>query len=121
MSIAEQPNRSLVPAPNSTIAKRSEALVVRGVRDFELAVEGPANYNLGVKLEFGAHRNFAAAAEHYRKAAESGHVAAQCLLSDMYETGQGVKRDHGEASRWFSKAREVIGPSHSMVEETESS
>ncbi|MBP5787576.1 MAG: sel1 repeat family protein, partial [Kiritimatiellae bacterium] len=37
----------------------------------------------------GTERDYAAAAEWYRKAAEQGHAAAQCLLGVMLAEGRG--------------------------------
>jgi TPR repeat protein len=39
-----------------------------------------------------------------RKAAEHGHVGAQCDLGVYYANGQGVTKDDAEAIKWFSKA-----------------
>jgi hypothetical protein len=98
---------SLVPTSGSGLASRSEALVLRGVRDLEAQIEAPTEYKLGVQFEFGATRSLAAAAVHYRKAANLGHIAAQCVLSALYETGVGVEQNQEEAARWFARFREA--------------
>ena len=40
----------------------------------------------------------------YRKAAEQGHVGAQCSLGVMYANGKGVPKDYVEAYAWWSVA-----------------
>lgn len=54
----------------------------------------------------GVAKDEAEACKWYRKAAEQGHVVAQCRLGDMYLRGQGVEGDEGEAARWYYKAAE---------------
>ena len=49
-------------------------------------------------------RDFAAAAEWYREAAEQGLADAQFRCGLMYENGEGVARNDGEALRWYRKA-----------------
>jgi TPR repeat protein len=44
------------------------------------------------------------AAFRWRKAAEQGNAQAQFNLGNMYESGQGVSRDHTEAANWYRKA-----------------
>ena len=117
MGVDDHSDRSLILASNLGITKRSEALVARGIRDFENSVEAPAEYKLATKLEFGAAPNLAAAAEHYKKAADFGHVASQFLLSDLYETGCGVDHNQAEATRWFSRVREAAKSEHSRPED----
>ena len=45
-------------------------------------------------------------AKSSQKAAEQGQAHAQSNLGVMYTNGQGVKRDHAEAVRWYRKAAE---------------
>lgn len=46
------------------------------------------------------------AVAYYRKAAEQGHADGEFGLGRMYATGEGVKRDIGEARRWITRAAE---------------
>lgn len=112
---------SLVPTSRFGIAKRSEAMVVRGLRDLEAKMEAPAEYELGVNFEFGASRNLTAAAVHYQKAAELGHIAAQCVMCHLLETGSGIEQDHLGAARWFGRVRAAAASwSQTPIEETNS-
>lgn len=42
-----------------------------------------------------------------RQAAELGHAAGMFQLGQLYETGQGVKKDYTEALRWYKQAAEL--------------
>ena len=42
----------------------------------------------------------------YRKAAEQGHMDAQCDLGYCYINGKGVSKDEVEAMKWYRKAAE---------------
>ena len=53
-----------------------------------------------------AAKDYAAAAEAYRRSAESGSGQGQYMLSWMYAEGKGVKRDRKEADHWMRKAAE---------------
>lgn len=46
----------------------------------------------------------AAAAPHYRRAAEYGHVESQYILATMYRTGRGLPRDMNLAIQWYSRS-----------------
>src|SRR5208283_2803017 len=52
----------------------------------------------------GVPRDYAQAAEHFRKSAEQGYAPAQTGLGSCYALGQGVKQDYAEALRWYRKA-----------------
>ncbi len=49
-------------------------------------------------------RNYQAALEWYRKAAEQGYASAQVNLGSLYAEGQGTPQDFQEALRWYHKA-----------------
>jgi TPR repeat protein/class 3 adenylate cyclase len=49
-------------------------------------------------------KNYAAALDRYRSAAEQGNAHAQARLGAMYRNGNGVDRDYAEAMRWYRKA-----------------
>ena len=42
----------------------------------------------------------------YQKAAEQGHVFAQCVLGSMYRFGNGVAKSEVDAVKWYRKAAE---------------
>ena len=73
----DEGSTSIVPTLAANIVKRSDALVLRGIRDLQTSTEAPAEYRIGVQFEFGASQNRVAAATHYAKAAELGYIAAQ--------------------------------------------
>jgi TPR repeat protein len=52
----------------------------------------------------GVARDFAAAVNWYRKAAEQGDAYGQYSLGLMYYGGQGVPRDYAVAVSWFLRA-----------------
>ena len=51
-----------------------------------------------------AQRWYRKAADSYRKAAESGDPSAQLMLAHLYESGNGVPQDKGEAEKWLRRA-----------------
>ena len=65
-----------------------------------------ALYKQGAAYYFGesVDKNFAKAAEYYRKAAEQGYAQAQCELGVMYEKGEGVPQSYAEALGWYRTA-----------------
>lgn len=70
------------------------------------AAEAGAQYRLAVDHFLGTHprANDGRALYWYRRAAEQGHVPAQLLLGQMYESGWGVASDRAEAVRWYRRA-----------------
>ncbi len=50
--------------------------------------------------------DYEAAAKALRKSAEGGNAAAQNRLGLLYNEGQGVPRNYGQAKHWFEKAAE---------------
>ena len=68
------------------------------------ADEAQDEYDLGVQA-FDA-KQYEAAAEHYRKAAELGHSGGQNALGYCYYYGLGVERDYEKAVEWYRKAAE---------------
>lgn len=67
-----------------------------------------AQYELGYLYEHGTgrHRDYAIAAQWYRRAAEAGHMNAQYRLGTFYGYGRGVEQDDEEAARWYRVAGE---------------
>ncbi|KAL9541095.1 hypothetical protein PS6_010462 [Mucor atramentarius] len=71
---------------------------------------GEARYRMG-KLcmanddSFG--RNYQAAKKHFEDAALMGHGGARYSLGQMYEQGQGVKKDYAIAKRYYHQALDV--------------
>lgn len=52
----------------------------------------------------------AAAAPHYRQAAENDHAEAQYVLATMYKTGRGMPRDPEAALQWYGRSAEAGYP-----------
>jgi len=52
----------------------------------------------------------AAAAPHYRQAAENDHAEAQYILATMYKTGRGMQRDPELALQWYGRSAEAGYP-----------
>jgi len=59
-------------------------------------------YHLGCWLD--DQRHYAIAAECYYLAAKKGHVDAMRNLGIMYDIGEGVKKDHEKARKWYGEA-----------------
>jgi TPR repeat protein len=80
----------------------------------KLAEEGHAHarYMLGMMHSFGegGPSDPAAAARHYRLAADAGHTVAQYCLAALHAQGRGVPQDYAEAMRWYRKAAEGGDP-----------
>lgn len=96
----------LVPSSGQTLARRSDALVIRGICELEAAERLLAMTEFERGLECAVGDRFAQAAVHYRKAAELGHAQAQFNLGEMYLTGKGVNHNPEEAARWLARIRE---------------
>ena len=52
----------------------------------------------------------AAAAPHYRQAADNDHAEAQYVLATMYKTGRGLPRDVDLAMQWYRRAADAGYP-----------
>lgn len=98
---AQSPN-TVTPHSNETVShsriKKLLGKAERGDSDaqFEIAV----NAHLGR----GMKQDVAQALHWLRRAAGSGHAAAENWLGVLYESGKGVSRDAREASRWYLRA-----------------
>ena len=78
------------------------------------ANDADAQYQLGLWYYEGGNeaveRDYAKAAEWFRKAAEQGHAGAQYKLGDCYHYGDGIAQDlsvadrQAEAVEWYRKA-----------------
>jgi len=68
--------------------------------------EYPNDAQLSFQLSRAYYKaqNVGAAVDQLRKAAERGYASAQYNLGVMYEYGQGVSQDYGEALIWYRKA-----------------
>ena len=58
----------------------------------------------------GVVKDYSAAAQCYRKAAETGYAPAQYNLAHLYENGMGVERNLSRAAAWYRKAAEQGDP-----------
>ena len=83
-----------------------------GLRSDSRLREAEENYRRGLAAADGVGRqkDYMAAAEYYRKAAESGYVPAQYNLAYLYENGMGVKQDFAQAAVWYRKAADQGDP-----------
>ncbi len=54
-----------------------------------------------------AEKDFEGAAMFYKRAAEAGHVRAQCSYGKCLFTGSGTAKDEAEAFRWFKKSADA--------------
>jgi TPR repeat protein len=54
--------------------------------------------------QFHREKNYVAAVEWIRKAADQGFAAAQCSLGGLYREGSGVAKSHTLAYEWMRKA-----------------
>jgi TPR repeat protein len=52
-------------------------------------------------------KNYVGAFEAFRRAAEAGNAHAELGLGVLYEFGQGVAQNDGEAARWYRKAADA--------------
>jgi len=105
----DEPTRSnsLIPTSGQALARRSDALVVRGIRDLETTERAYAEAELERGIECEGAEKFADAAIHYRNAAELGHAWAQFRLAEMYQGGKGIEQNLHEAQVWFGRIREA--------------
>ncbi len=106
--------------PTAVLADFNDGVVAHAMGDYERALQtllplaqtsdhAYAQYFIGVMYANGqgVDRDFAAAAEWYRKAAEQGVAAAQARLGRLYEDGQGVPRDMEFAYAWYAVATKL--------------
>jgi hypothetical protein len=68
--------------------------------------ESHSKHDLAIQLAYGFRRDFVAAADLYREAANSGFAGSQNNLGDLYETGRGVAKNDQFAIYWFTRAAE---------------
>lgn len=70
--------------------------------------DAEAQFNLGVIYDNGegVPRDYKAAREWFRKAAEQGNAMAQNSLGLMYADGQDEPQDYQKAAEWIRKAAE---------------
>jgi uncharacterized protein len=100
------PGNDLVLSSGQALARRSDALVIRGVCELEAAERLRAMAEFERGLVCAVAKSLAQAAVHYRKAAELGHAQAQFNLAEMYLIGSGVNHNPEEAAQWFARIRE---------------
>ena len=63
-------------------------------------------FSAGLKLKSAAKPSFEEAAKLYRSSADLGFAGAQNNLGDMYESGEGVPKNHKAAIYWYTRAAE---------------
>jgi TPR repeat protein len=74
--------------------------------------EAESNFLRGIQFSEGdgVAKDYSAAAQFYRKAADAGYAPAQYNLAHSYENGLGVERDLSQAAAWYRKAAEQGDP-----------
>lgn len=82
---------------NSDVKKRGTNILQETENAEEWFNKGEENYS---------KMNYKEACKWFLKAAEQGHVMAQCELAFVYATGLGVPRNETEAFKWYRKAAE---------------
>jgi TPR repeat protein len=75
--------------------------VITSAKVYVASLEGDRYY-----FGKGVSKDFAEAANLFRRAAERGSAEAQNRLGICFLTGHGVARDYSEAVKWFRKAAE---------------
>jgi TPR repeat protein len=65
-----------------------------------------AHFRFQLSRAYYEAKNFQAAVDQLKKAAEQGYASAQYNLGVMYEYGKSVSQDYGEALIWYRKAAE---------------
>ncbi len=71
-----------------------------------LLLAGPSSAGFEEGVAAYERGDYAAALREFMPLAEGGHPLAQAYLGDMYLYGQGVRRDDGEAAKWYREAAE---------------
>ena len=105
-SHGREANTGLQHVPTGTalaLNPTRSGLIARGRRD---ATTAAANTHYQQAIAHFHARNFTAAAAAFTVAAEHGHAESQYLLSTMFDAGQGVPQDDGQAAHWERKAAE---------------
>ena len=76
-----------------------------------------AQYRLAVSYEqgWGGSKDYAVAADWYRRAAEQGYGLASESLGYLYSRGDGVPKDYVEAMKWYRLAVDQGGFSSALV------
>jgi TPR repeat protein len=65
-----------------------------------------AKYDYEIAFEAFDRKDYEAVLQYALPYASKGDPDAQCIVSLLYQSGFGVKRDFGEAERWLLKAAE---------------
>ncbi|MDR2695515.1 MAG: sel1 repeat family protein [Deltaproteobacteria bacterium] len=89
--------------------QRADAPVLSALQSAAEQGDAVAQNDLGVKYSYGhggVPRDYAKAAQLFRKAAEQGLMMAQHNLGAMYATGRGVPQDYAKTVHWWEKAAE---------------
>lgn len=98
--MVDKPGTGLAHLPSRgalALGGTRSGIIARGRRDAGNSATQP-DYLRGVAAyEAG---DLAAAAEHFRRAAEQAHVESQYLLSTLLEAGQGLAKNTEEAAHW---------------------
>jgi hypothetical protein len=98
---ASLPARPPAPAHRAEPAL-SEAPPPPAAKSSDQSTDAHVFYENGQKARLDGR--YVDAVKWYRKAADLGDAWAQTLLGTIYESGEGVPQDRGEAARWYRMA-----------------
>lgn len=93
--------------------ERQDYAAARAVAAGLLPANHPqAHYLLGLMHSYGEGglADPAAAAGHFRAAADIGHPGAMFSLAALYAQGRGVDQNYAEAKHWYTRAAEAGNP-----------
>src|SRR5690606_27310705 len=94
-----QPARLSLDGGNENVSTRIAAALL-----LLAALVPAASADLETALDALARRDFAAAAQEFRRLAEAGDARAQAHLGYLHYTGEGVPQSYEEAVRWYRAA-----------------
>src|SRR5215813_5188962 len=83
------------PQPRAFTLQSAQRAADRG--DSEAQYFLGKSYSKGIDVE----RDYAKAAEYFRKAADQGHAFAKNDLAVLYAKGLGVPKDYEQAAKWY--------------------
>ena len=91
----------------SVVAKeKHEKLLKKAQREKEAALKVQAEEWFQKGFNYYIKQYYEGAVNWWKKAAEQGHVTAQCNLGECYAHGKGVEQSDTEAVKWYQKAAE---------------
>lgn len=98
-AVAQAPDDPKAEAERIAVFKDWKKKADSGDTDANFVVALMYTRGLGVK------KNFTEAANHFRVAAQHGHIGAQLHLASLYVIGLGVEQSKFEALMWYEVAK----------------